>query len=315
MFTREIIKTIALALNDRFYQTNLNALAALSQLLQRKRNGSNHITDYEFSAMMHTQIERVFPVPFLQIVVDGRNRTMTMDGHMFVLPEPQPEQGRALFLSGYNTNPWNVVILDDEGNYHIVASGDRYAIPHGEISIPFDLDTASRRPGALRHDNVLISGGTVTWIINSWKGAGKILSNIDSGPIPMEFQRIMNQDSSPLELNTADSLKSTYIDQDLSESLGLEQQPYPYNVNDIIEALVLANKLNEDLRGRIPTNQTTEADKETLAAALKIQGTIQFNDLLTEVMALSPKKRTQKALNEIIPRHLENILAVLNAKK
>jgi hypothetical protein len=97
--------------------------------------------------------------------------------------------------------------------------------------------------------------------------------------------------------------------------MGLEQQPYPYNVHDVIEALVLANKLNEDLRGRIPTNQTTEADKEVLAAAVKIQGTIQFNDLLAEVMALPSKKRTQKALNEIIPRHLENILAVLNAKK
>ncbi|QVW28726.1 hypothetical protein pEaSNUABM8_00229 [Erwinia phage pEa_SNUABM_8] len=314
MFTQDIINKIASALNSRYYQSNLQALGSLSQLLLRKRNGSNYVTHREFSDMLHTQIENVFPVPYMRVAVDGRAGTVVIDGHMFVRPEEKAPLGHQVSLLGYNNNPWNVVIVDIHGDYHMIASGDGYAIPHGQYSVPFDMKTATSMPGVICHDNLLISGSTVTWVIQDWKGAGKILAN-EGTLLPIQFDRVQNIDRSPLELDTLDSLKGTFIGQDLSDSLGLEQQPYPYSVHDVVEALVETLKLVLDLQNRIPKNQTTEADKEVLGVALKIQGNIHFNDLLSEVMALPAKKRTQKALNEIIPRHLENILNALKAKK
>lgn len=309
MFNTEIINAIAATLNSRYYQSNLTALGVLSQLLVRRRTGSNYISRTELETLLHSSLENTFPLPQTRILVDGRNGYVVIDGHRFNVPEKE----EAYTIGFFNSHAWNIVVADDQGGFQLVAAADRYQIPHGKSSIPFNLDALAGQMGSICADGYVMNSTAVTWVIRTWAQAGKILAN-DDMIYSSVFQRIHNQDVAieQMELSSEAEMRSTFLNQDVAEELGLEQQPYPYSVHDVIEALVESGKVVEDLRSRVPVNQP---DEETLAAALKIQGTIHFNDILTEVMALPIKKRTQKGINGIIVNKLGSRLADIKAMK
>lgn len=304
MFNQEAIKAVAAKLNSRGYQAQLNALSALSNLLLRKRHGSNVMYATEFGALLHNKLEEAFPLPFMNVQVNGKNSTVTIDQHVFKLPE---ETESILLNYRHPASPFSVVIQDDTGAYHMIASGDRYAIPHGEYSVPFDYKAHALVGSVARTGNLTLNYGQAIWLIEDWTDFGKVLASNDYDLPAVNFQRTYDHSvsCSPLELDTEESLKTVHLSQDLTDALGLEKQPYPYSVDDLVVGLLDTTREVEDLRRRVPTNTDTERDKVVLDMALKIQDSIHFKDLLAEVMELPAKKRTKKALDQIIPRHLQ----------
>lgn len=314
MLNQAAIKALAAQLNSRWYSSQLIALGALSNLILRKRHGSTVMYATELGALLHSKLESAFPLPHMNMVIDGINNTITLDQHVFKIPE---ETNSAQLGWRHSASPWSVVVKDENGGYQMIASGDRYAIPHGEISVPFDVDAHMALTGSLRTGNLLLNGSHAIWFIETWGDLGKVLAGNDFDLPQTSVQRIYNQakSSSPLELDSEEALRTTYLNQDLTDSLKLEQQPYPYSVMDLVERLLETTNEVEALRRRVPVNTDTEANKVVLDMALKIQNSIHFNDLLTEVMELPAKKRTKKALDQIIPRHLERLIEEWATKK
>lgn len=314
MFTQDAIKALAIHLNGRAYEMQFKALGALSHLLLRKRYFSHIVHLEELSALLHGRLEEAFPLPRMSVVVDAIKRTVVVNEHTFAVPDESPE---APFGWRYTGNPWSVVVKDEHGNYRMVACGDRFQIPHGEISVPFDLDLHLSMPNTLKMDNMVLSGSNAIWLIETWADFSKVVgfNNFDLPGAGIE--RIYNEAMpySPILLNNEQSLDNTHLGQDLAQTLGLEVQPTEYSVRDLIETLRASQNEVEDLRRRVPKNVDSDADKLVNQVIDRIHNSIHFKDLLSTAMELPAKKRTQKALNELIPQHLEKILKALKANK
>lgn len=304
MFNQDAIKALATHINSRAFAPHLTALGVLSKLIMRKAHGSNVVYQSEVGALLHTNFENAFPLPYMNLTVDGKKNTVTLNHHTFVVPEGEEN---VQLMWNYPSNPFSIVIKNEEGQYLMIASGDRYAIPHGEYGVPFDMAAHRAFTGAMQTDNLVVSASQAVWIIEDWKDFGVVFSANGFDFPRSSFQRIHNHhmSCSPLELDTEETLKTVHLAQDLTDALGLEKQPYPYSVQDLVENLLEVTNEVEDLRRRVPKNVDTDTDAATLDIALKIQNSIHFKELLAEVMELPAKKRTKKALEQIIPRHLQ----------
>lgn len=314
MFTQDAIKALAIHLNGRAYEMQFKALGALSHLLLRKRYFSHVVHLEELSALLHSRLEEAFPLPRMGIVVDAIKRTVEVNEHQFAVPDESLE---APFGWRYTGNPWSVVVKDEHGNYQMVACGDRFQIPHGEISVPFDLDLHLRMPNTLRMDNMVLSGSDAIWLIETWADFSKVVGFNSFDQLGTSIERHYNEavSYSPILLNSEQSLDNTHLGQDLAQTLGLEVQSTEYSVRDLIETIRASQNEIETLRRRVAKNVDSDADKLVNQVIDRIHNSIHFKDLLSTALELPAKKRTQKALNELIPQHLEKILKALKANK
>lgn len=293
MLNRQIVKAVANSLNDRYGQSRNQALTALTKLLLRRARGDHHISKDELSALLHTPLESGFPLPYINLQIDGTKNTVSLNNFEFKVPE----ESEGIVLDWNHHALWRIAVLNEAGQYEMVACSDPYAIPHGELSVPLSEHYSRTAHGAVITDNMIMVNGGITWLIETVEHAALIIAQRGLA-LPYQFHRIFNQLQSQANmiLESSEELSQTFVNGEVLTDLGL---PYPEqgmsSVGDLVEQLIAAKAANPE-----PTPEDEEATK----LMLKIQDALNAKAVLAEVLALPAKKRTTKAITDAIVKHL-----------
>lgn len=293
MLNQQIITALAQNLNDRYGQHRFAALSALTKLILRRARGDRHVSSNELNALLHTQLEEGFPLPYLQMHIDAQNNTVTLNNFEFKVPEDEAE----VILDWNHHALWRIAARNEAGEYEVVACSDPYAIPHGQLSAPLDVHYGRTAPAAVVVENMVMVNGGITWMIDTVEQAARIISQRGLA-LPYHFQRSFKHAAgqASLILENADEMGKTYVNGEALVDLGL---PYPdqgmTSVGELVEQLIAAN-------AAIP--EPNEEDEEAVKVATKIQQALNFKAILADVLALPAKKRTTKAISDAIAKHL-----------
>ncbi|QVW56351.1 hypothetical protein pEaSNUABM6_00215 [Erwinia phage pEa_SNUABM_6] len=289
MFHASVIEALVTRIQSRDFAYPLNALNALSNLVVLRNAGLNTVTVQELDALLHCELEKVFPLPAMQITVDGVENTVSINGHKFHHPDEE-----AMKLTWRPHPAWGVVVKDEAGVYQLIASADPYRIPRGQLSIPFDYAEYETSMGAIKQDNMLISRGQVIWEIRSWQDVSKILNSHEYFEMGISRRQPQLSDESPTLLGNEDDLKTTFVDVALLEERGLVIGPYGNSVLELVDRLIKV----EDETVKV------DIDEEQMAITAMIHKALDWDGLLAKLQALPAKKRTRAQVRNALTAFL-----------
>lgn len=196
---------------------------------------------------------------------------------------------------------WFVVVEQGVNQYDVVAAHDEAFFDLGQIyrrqEIAFDL----------RQGNIGLSGSAVYFILSSWSHVGYVL--MKKGPLfnsPLvKYRNLMVGDHDEKETvpgtevsvcENYDDLKSVLVKRDVFESLNLD---FPGDENEISVA-----DLVEALCQKDQANEISDEEAELFQVQQLVSKVIGGQGIVDSLMALPPKKRTQKYIRELV---LENL--------
>lgn len=289
MFHASVIKALVHRIQSRDFAYPLNALSALSNLLVKRNAGQNAVTKAELECLLGCELEKTFPLPAIQIAVDGIENTVAINGHKFHIPDDE-----ALKVSWQPYPSWSIVVKDEAGVYQLIASADPYHIPRGELSIPFDYAECAASIGAITQDNMLMSRGQVIWEIRNWIDVSKIMGSsefFEMGIFRRQRQRVEER---PTLLGSEDDLKTTFVDVNLLEERGLEIGPYGNSVLELVDRLIKVE--GETVK--------VEIDEEQMAIVAKIHKELGIDAIVEQLKQLPAKKRTRAQVRGIVAAFL-----------
>nr|DAL75966.1 MAG TPA: hypothetical protein [Bacteriophage sp.] len=196
---------------------------------------------------------------------------------------------------------WFVVVEQGVNQYEVVAARDESF---------FDLGQISRRQEIaldLRQGNIGLSGSVVYFILSSWAHVSYILSKADVTfhPIEVDYRAAKNDDHDEEEpvpgaevavCEDYDDLKSVFVKRDIFESLNLDfpGDEKEISVADLVEALCQKDQSNE----------ISDEEAELFQVQQLISKVIGGQEIADTLMALPPKKRTQKYIRELVLKAL-----------
>lgn len=289
MFHASVIKALVARIQSRDFSYPLNALNALSNLIVMRNAGLNTVTGSELDALLGCELEKVFPLPAIQIVVDGVENTVTINGHKFHTPEEE-----AAKLTWRPHPAWGVVVKDEAGVYQLIASADPYRIPRGEMSIPFDYAEYAESIGAIKQDNMLMSRGQVIWEIRNWSDVSKILNSCEYFEMGIQRRQRQFGEETPTLLGNENDLKTTFVDTALLEERGLEIGVYGNSVLELVDRLIKVE--GETVK--------VDIDEEQMAIVAKIHKELGIDAIVEQLKQVPAKKRTRKEVRGIMAAFL-----------
>ncbi|EFY2245161.1 hypothetical protein DQB62_00570 [Shigella flexneri] len=192
---------------------------------------------------------------------------------------------------------WFVVVEQGANQYDVVAARDEAFFDLGQIyrrqEIAFDL----------RQGNIGLSGAAVYFILSSWSHVGFVLMKngaLFNSPL-VKYHSLEEGDRDEEETvpgtevavcENYDDLKSVLVKRDVFESLNLD---FPGDENEISVA-----DLVEALCQKDQANEISDEEAELFQVQQLVSKVISGQEIVDTLMALPPKKRTQKYIRELV---------------
>lgn len=290
-FPITVIHDLAKHLRGRQFSKYREAIGGYSEALHAAHIGGT-VSRAGFEALVNTKIENVLPLPYHYQDICTGSMAIKL-GDMNPVKVDTDLMSLALkSLTGLGKPvEWNVVIEGDDDKLYLVASSDDRDFLPGEL--------VKELWGALdgvTFGNVTVDQTRVEYVLRDWNEVGALFSSI----VKPTFNRCIGHEAEEpapdsgvmaLVLEEVAELDSTYIHGDVCRELNI-----PVSEGDMLSVKELAEiyALNDSATVDVTVS---EEDMQLIA---RIQKAVDFDAVLEEVKALPVKKRTVKAIGDII---------------
>lgn len=297
----ELANTLRRHYNGNLMQSNVGATADFLRAHFRGNNSPSFSQETVFSI---DRTAKILPIDYAFAVQQGDTFNFSMgmwNTSIAVNPDMRIGQPFVPYHHTLDHGNWFIVVEQGVNQYDVVAARDESFFELGQISrrqeIVFDL----------RQGNIGMSGSSVYFILSSWAHVSYVLMNA-SGTFhatTVEYRSLEVGDHDEEEpvpgaevavCEDYDDLKSVFVKRDIFESLNLD---FPGDENEISVA-----DLVEALCQKDQSNEISDEEAELFQVQQLISKVIGGQEIADTLMALPPKKRTQKYIRELVLKAL-----------
>ncbi|EGH2802978.1 hypothetical protein ID964_004509 [Salmonella enterica] len=303
-FPSEVIYELANTLRRRYnYHMLQTSVGATAAFLRNHFLGSNQSSITQEVIFSIDRTAKILPIDGAIATQNGDMFNFSMGmRHTSVAVNPSVGIDQAFMHNPYPLpDNWFVVVEQGVNQYEVVAARDEFFFDLGQISRRLDIALE------LRQGNIGLNGGVVYFILSNWAHVSYVLRKADATFHATEVSYLSAenevQDEEEIVPGTEvavcedfDDLKSVFVKRDIFESLNLD---FPGDENEISVA-----DLVEALCQKDQANEISDEEAELFQVQQLVSKVIGGQEILDTLMALPPKKRTQKYIRELV---LENL--------
>lgn len=337
-FPSEVIYELANTLRRRYnYHMLQTSVGATAAFLRNHFLGGNQSSITQEVIFSIDRTTKILPIDGAIAVQNGDTFNFSM-GMRHTSVDINPSVG---IVQSFMRNPyplpdnWFVVVEQGVNQYEVVAARDESFFDLGQISRRLEIALE------LRQGNIGLNGGVVYFILSNWAHVSYVLRKADAtfhatevsyltpgnedqdedgtvsdtetleredhDDIKAAIDKVMKEsaakDDEPAVPGTEvavcedyDDLKSVFVKRDIFESLNLDfpGDEKEISVADLVEALCQKDQANE----------ISDEEAELFQVQQLVSKVIGGQEIVDTLMALPPKKRTQKYIRELV---LENL--------
>lgn len=290
-FPITVIHDLAKHLRGTQFSKYRGAIGGYSEALHAAHIGGT-VSRAGFEALVNVRIENVLPLPYhFQDICTSSMAIKLGDMNPVKVDTDLMSIAMRSVMGDFSPVMWNIVIEGDDDKLYLVASSDDRDFEPGEL--------VKELWGALdgvAFGNVTVDQQRVEYFLRDWSEVGGLFSTI----MKPTFNRCIgceaeeatpDSGSMPLVLEEVAELGSTFIHGDVCRELNI-----PVSEGDMLSVKELAEIFVQHDKETIDVT-VSEEDMQLIA---RIQKAVDFDAVLEEVKALPVKKRTVKAIGDII---------------
>lgn len=303
-FPSEVIYELANTLRRRYNYHILQAsLGPTAAFLRNHFLGSNQPSIAQKEIFSIDRTTKILPIDGAIAVLNGDTFNFSMGmRHTSVTVDPGVGNELSFMRNPYPLpDNWFVVVEQGVNQYEVVAARDESFFDLGQISRRLEIALE------LRQGNIGLNGGVVYFILSNWSHVSYVLRKADATFHATEVSYLSAENEDHDEEETVpgteiavcenyDDLKSVLVKRDVFESLNLD---FPGDENEISVA-----DLVEALCQKDQANEISDEEAELFQVQQLVSKVIGGQGIVDTLMALPPKKRTQKYIRELV---LENL--------
>ena len=299
----ELANTLRRRYNHRMLQTTVGATAAF---LRDHFLGNNPPSITQETIFSIDRTTKILPIDSATVFQKGdmfnfsmgmRRTTVTVDPNVGI----EHSFMRNPYLLPDN---WFVVVEQGVNQYEVVAARDESFFDLGQISRRLEIALE------LRQGNIGLNRGDVYFILSNWAHVSYVLRKADATFHATEVKYLSDENEDHDEEETVsdtevavcenyDDLKSVLVKRDVFESLNLDfpGDEKEISVADLVEALCQKDQANE----------ISDEEAELFQVQQLVSKVIGGQEIVDTLMALPPKKRTQKYIRELVLKNLGQV--------
>ena len=297
-FPSEVIYELANTLRRRYnYHMLQTTVGETAAFLRNHFLGSNQSSITQEAIFSIDRATKILPIDGAIAVQNGDTFNFSM-GMRCTSVTVDPNVGNELSFM-HNPYPlpdnWFVVVEQGVNQYEVVAAPDESFFDLGQISRRLEIALE------LRQGNIGLNGGVVYFILSNWSHVSYVLRKADATFHATEVSYFASEEETVPGTEVAvcenyDDLKSVLVKRDVFESLNLHfpGDEKEISVADLVEALCQKDQANE----------ISDEEAELFQVQQLVSKVIGGQGIVDSLMALPPKKRTQKYIRELV---LENL--------
>lgn len=297
-FPSEVIYELANTLRRRYnYHMLQTTVGETAAFLRNHFLGSNQSSITQEAIFSIDRATKILPIDGAIAVQNGDTFNFSM-GMRCTSVTVDPNVGNELSFM-HNPYPlpdnWFVVVEQGVNQYEVVAAPDESFFDLGQISRRLEIALE------LRQGNIGLNGGVVYFILSNWSHVSYVLRKADATFHATEVSYFASEEETVPGTEVAvcenyDDLKSVLVKRDVFESLNLHfpGDEKEISVADLVEALCQKDQANE----------ISDEEAELFQVQQLVSKVIGGQGIVDTLMALPPKKRTQKYIRELV---LENL--------
>lgn len=302
-FPSEVIYELANTLRRRYsYHMLQTSVGPTAAFLRNHFLGSNQSSITQETIFSIDRTTDILPIDCAIAVQNGDTFSFAMGmRHTTVTVDPSVGIEHSFMRNPYPlSDNWFVVVEQGVNKYEVVAAHDESFFGLGEISRPLEIALE------LRQGNIGLNGGVVYFILSNWAHVSHVLRKADATfhATKVSYFSAENKDQDEETVSDTevavcenyDDLKSVLVKRDVFESLNLD---FPGDENEISVA-----DLVEALCQKDQANEISDEEAELFQVQQLVSKVIGGQEIVDTLMALPPKKRTQKYIRELV---LENL--------
>lgn len=303
-FPSEVIYELANTLRRRYnYHMLQTTVGETAAFLRNHFLGSNQSSITQEAIFSIDRATKILPIDGAIAVQNGDTFNFSMGmRHTSVTVDPGAGNELSFMHNPYPLpDNWYVVVEQGVNQYEVVAACDESFFGLGEISRRLEIALE------LRQGNIGLIGGVVYFILSNWSHVSYVLRKADATFHATEVSYFASENEDQDEEETVpgtevavcenyDDLKSVLVKRDVFESLNLDfpGDEKEISVADLVEALCQKDQANE----------ISDEEAELFQVQQLVSKVIGGQGIVDTLMALPPKKRTQKYIRELV---LENL--------
>lgn len=303
-FPSEVIYELANTLRRRYsYHMLQTSVGPTAVFLRNHFLGSNQSSITQETIFSIDRTADILPIDCAIAVQNGDTFNFAMGmRHTTVTVDPSVGIEHSFMRNPYPLpDNWFVVVEQGVNQYEVVAAHDESFFGLGEISRPLEIALE------LRQGNIGLNGGVVYFILSNWAHVSHVLRKADATFHATKVSYFPAEDKVQDEEETVpgtevavcedyDDLKSVFVKRDIFESLNLDfpGDEKEISVADLVEALCQKDQSNE----------ISDEEAELFQVQQLISKVIGGQEIADTLMALPPKKRTQKYIRELVLKTL-----------